>query len=61
MSINFLDLLKEKIIVFDGAMGTSIQNYPLSLDDFIGKDGCNEILVNTKPEIIKELESKLVK
>lgn len=61
MSTNFLDLLKEKIIVFDGAMGTSIQNYPLSLDDFIGKDGCNEILVNTKPEIIKEIHGSFFK
>lgn len=61
MSTNFLDLLKEKIIVFDGAMGTSIQNYPLTLDDFIGKDGCNEILVNTKPEIIKEIHGSFFK
>lgn len=61
MSTNFLDLLKEKIIVFDGAMGTSIQNYPLTLEDFIGKDGCNEILINTKPEIIKEIHGSFFK
>lgn len=61
MSITFLDLLKEKIIVFDGAMGTSIQAYPLSLDDFIGKEGCNEILVNTKPQIIKEIHASYFK
>jgi 5-methyltetrahydrofolate--homocysteine methyltransferase len=60
MSKNFLDLLKEKIIVFDGAMGTSIQTYNLSLDDFIGLDGCNEILVNTKPGIIKEIHSSFL-
>jgi len=61
MTNNFLSLLKEKIIVFDGAMGTSIQTYNLSLDDFIGLEGCNEILVNTKPHIIKEIHSSFLK
>ncbi len=60
MPKSFLDLLKEKIIVFDGAMGTSIQGYPLSLDDFAGKEGCNEILVSTKPEIIKEIHASFL-
>ena len=58
---NFLDLSKEKIIFFDGAMGTSIQAYPLTIDDFEGKEGCNEILVKTKPEIIKEIHSSFLK
>ena len=59
-SKNFLDLCKEKIIIFDGAMGTTIQRYPLTLDDFHGKEGCNEILVNTKPEIIKEIHASFL-
>ena len=46
-----------KIIIFDGAMGTSIQSYDLSLDDYEHKEGCSEILVKTKPEIIKEIHS----
>ncbi len=57
MSNSFLNLLKDKIVVFDGAMGTSIQSFDLSLDDFIGLEGCNEILVNTRPEIIKQIHS----
>ena len=61
MPKNFLDLCKEKIVFFDGAMGTSIQSYPLTLDDFEGKDGCNEILVKTKPEIIKEIHASFLK
>ena len=60
MTNNFLELCKEKIIVFDGAMGTSIQNYPLTLDDFHGKDGCNEILVNTKPNVIEEIHASFL-
>jgi 5-methyltetrahydrofolate--homocysteine methyltransferase len=47
-------LLKTKILVLDGAMGTSLQNFNLSPEDFGGEqyDGCNENLVLTNPEII---------
>ncbi|MCT7964156.1 methionine synthase [Laspinema sp. D1] len=43
------------VLVFDGAMGTSLQFQNLTADDFGGKDfeGCNEYLVYTKPEAVK--------
>jgi 5-methyltetrahydrofolate--homocysteine methyltransferase len=53
----FLKRLKEKVIIFDGAMGTMIQSYNLSADDFRGLDGCNEYLCDTRPEIIKEIHA----
>ncbi len=56
----FLSLLKDKIVVFDGAMGTSIQSLNLSPDEFWGKDGCNEILVLSKPNVIKEIHSSFL-
>ena len=34
MDKNFLDLLKEKIVVFDGAMGTFLQAQNLTFDDW---------------------------
>ena len=48
------DSLKQRILVMDGAMGTSIQNQGLGPDDFGGLqyEGCNEYLVLTKPEAI---------
>ena len=54
---SFLDILKEKIIVFDGATGASLQTYDLTADDFGGKEleGCNEYLVISKPDAIKRL------
>ncbi|RIL07129.1 MAG: methionine synthase, partial [Proteobacteria bacterium] len=55
MSSRFLDRLKEKVIIADGAMGTRIQGYGLSADDFEGLDGCNEFLCLTRPEIIREI------
>ena len=58
------DLLKERILVLDGAMGTMIQRYGLTEEDFRGtrfKDhpfplkGNNDILSITRPDIIKEI------
>jgi len=45
-------LLGERILVLDGAMGTSIQALDLGPDDFGGPEleGCNEHLVLTRPD-----------
>src|SRR2546429_2896060 len=54
---NLLDTLKERIVVFDGAMGTNIQVQNLTPDDFGGLDGCNEYLVVTKPEAVEKVHA----
>ena len=46
------------MLVFDGAMGTSIQARDLSADDFDGLDGCNEVLVRTRPDVIREIHDE---
>ena len=50
-------LLKERVLVIDGAMGTSIQDQGLGPQDFGGEEyeGCNEYLVLTKPESIAKI------
>lgn len=53
----FLETLKERIVVFDGAMGTNIQNRNLTPDDFGGLDGCNEYLVVTRPDVIEAVHA----
>lgn len=55
MQKKFLDLLKEKIIVFDGATGTHLQGQNLTADDFGGEhlNGCNEYLVVSKPSAVE--------
>jgi len=47
----------ERIVVIDGAAGTSIQDMHLTAADFGGPqlDGCNENLVRTRPDKIREL------
>jgi 5-methyltetrahydrofolate--homocysteine methyltransferase len=54
---SFLDTLKERIVVFDGAMGTNIQVQNLTPEDFGGLDGCNEYLVVTKPEAVEKVHA----
>lgn len=63
MSI-FLNTLKQRILILDGAMGTEIQNYKLSEKDYRGErfkahpvnlKGNNDILVLTRPDLIHEI------
>ena len=49
--------MKDRVVVYDGAMGTNIQFRNPSVDDFWGKEGCNEILVLSRPDIIKEIHA----
>jgi len=53
----FLDLLKEKIIVFDGAMGVSLQGMNLSIDDWGGPnfENCSENLLYTRPDAVEKV------
>ena len=57
--MNLLDILKERIVVFDGAMGTNLQVQNLSLDDFGGLrfEGCNENLLVTRPDAVENVHA----
>ena len=50
------------MLVYDGAMGTNIQNYHLTPDDFGGRDleGCNDNLVLTRPDVIQEIHESFL-
>jgi 5-methyltetrahydrofolate--homocysteine methyltransferase len=53
----YLRALSQRVLVFDGATGTNLQLMDLSADDFGGLalEGCNEILVETRPDAIDRL------
>lgn len=60
MNSPFLDYLngpKHPVLVFDGAMGTSLQTQNLTAEDFGGAEyeGCNEYLVHTKPSAVAKV------
>ena len=54
---NFRQSLADKVLVFDGAMGTSIQRLNLTNEDFWGKEGCNELLVLSRPDAIQSIHA----
>jgi 5-methyltetrahydrofolate--homocysteine methyltransferase len=54
----FRKQVQEKILLFDGGMGTQIQGFNLTADDFDGLDGCNEYLVKTRPQMIQEIHER---
>ncbi|MCB9450999.1 MAG: methionine synthase [Anaerolineaceae bacterium] len=58
----YLDAIEDHIIIFDGAMGTSIQRYNLTADDFGGEqyNGCNDYLAITRPDVIEEIHASFL-
>ena len=54
------ELLSQRILVLDGAMGTMLQQRNLSAADFGGPalEGCNENLVRTRPEVVLDIHRK---
>ena len=55
-------MLKRRILVIDGAMGTSVQDRQLEAEDFDGPqyEGCNEYLVLVKPEVIADIHQSFL-
>ena len=62
-----IDILNERILVLDGAMGTMIQRYKLEEEDFRNAElakfskplkGNNDLLALTRPDILKEIHTK---
>nr|MBA3323562.1 homocysteine S-methyltransferase family protein [Pyrinomonadaceae bacterium] len=56
---DFLKALKERIVVFDGAMGTNLQTQNLTVDDYGGPqfEGCPEHLLVSRPAAIEHVHS----
>jgi 5-methyltetrahydrofolate--homocysteine methyltransferase len=57
---DFLQTVQERVVIYDGAMGTSIQARNPSVDDFWGKEGCNELLVLSRPDIIRDIHASFL-
>jgi 5-methyltetrahydrofolate--homocysteine methyltransferase len=55
----YLQAVSERVVIFDGATGTNLQMRDLTADDFGGasNEGCNELLVVTRPDVIADLHA----
>ena len=52
--------MSEKILILDGAMGTSIQKYNLTPQDFLGGKGNNDILNITREDVIEQIHNEFI-
>ena len=50
-----LSAMSQRVLIGDGAMGTMLQAADLTLDDFLGLEGCNEILNETRPDVLAHI------
>jgi len=58
---DFLQTVKDRVVIYDGAMGTSIHKRNPSLDDYWGKENCSEVLVLSRPDIIRDIHADFLK
>src|SRR3981081_2685594 len=58
---SFLETVRERVVISDGAMGTEIQERHPSMDDYWGKENCSEVLVLSRPDIIKDIHAAYFK
>ena len=58
----YLDELDRRVLIFDGAMGTSVQSMGLTAEDYGGPalEGCNENLVLTRPDVIETIHESFM-
>ncbi len=58
----FLELLNERVIVFDGAMGSNLQSLDLTIDDWGGPnfENCSENLLYTRPDAIEKVHTSFL-
>ncbi|MEW5916581.1 MAG: methionine synthase [Gemmatimonadota bacterium] len=58
----YLQALRQRVLVYDGAMGTTIQRQGLTSEDYGGKalEGCNDHLVLTRPDVIRGIHESFL-
>ena len=58
----YLDAIEDHVVIFDGAMGTSIQSYDLAPEDFGGEEyqDCLDYLVITRPDVIRAIHESFL-
>src|SRR5258708_3848082 len=63
INLRYLDALNDHVLIFDGAMGTSIQSRNLTAEDFGGEklNGCNDYLVITRPDVIADIHESFLR
>ncbi len=56
--MTFREAIARRVLVFDGAMGTQIQRHQLTPAEFGGKEGANDLLTLTRPDVIEDIHAR---
>ncbi len=57
-----IETVEKRVLVLDGAMGTSIHNFDLDVEkDYLGKENCTEVLVLTRPDVIQGIHESFLR
>jgi len=56
--LTFREAIERHVLVFDGAMGTQIQGHQLKAAEFGGKEGANDLLTLTRPDIVEDIHAR---
>ncbi len=54
----FLHALDDRVLIFDGGMGTQLQGFDLPLSDYNGLENCSEILNLTRPDVVGAIHQR---
>ena len=54
----FLDAMQDRILLFDGGMGTQLHSFNLPLSDYNGLENCSEILCYTRPDVVGAIHER---
>ncbi len=55
---DFLELLSDRVLLCDGAMGSRVQAQDLDVEkDFWGKENCTEILTRSRPDLVRDIHA----
>src|SRR2546423_3338227 len=57
----FLKAVRERVVIYDGAMGSLIQDMNPTLADFWGKENCSEVLNLSRPEMIRDIHRQYLR
>ena len=58
---SFLDIVRQRVVVLDGAMGANLQTRPLDLKrDWLGHENISEVLNFSRPDIIQEIHESFL-
>src|SRR5947209_3984577 len=56
--MTFREAIENRVLVFDGAMGTQIQEQSLKAAEFGGQEGANDLLTLTRPDLIQRIHER---